>query len=569
MRLARRPLDVWYAPEYRLPVTAVQGATGLEPRRSDYVAWWLVACGAVRASAIVRPERIGFEDLDRVHALDVVESLGSAEALARVFATDPSDIPVDELATTIRLACGGTLAAARAALAHRRAALNLQGGFHHAAPAAAGGFCAVNDVAVAIAALRAEGFRARVAVLDLDAHPPDGIAACLASDADAWIGSISGSDWGTLANVDETVLPEGTGDGEYLRAVAALLQRRPAAALTFVLAGGDVLAGDRFGRLALTLDGARRRDLAVAEALAGSASVWLPAGGYHRDAWRVLAGTGMVLAARSTAPIPDGYDPLLARYGGIARELSAENLGEVAFTEEDLEEALGLGARRPGQRLLLGYYTAAGLEHAFHRYGIFEYLRRVGYEAFRVTLDATGAGERMRVHARAGTAEHVVIELVLERRRVASEEVLYIHWLALRNPRARFSPARPALPGQDVPGLGIAREIGELLGLMARRLGLAGVAFRPAHFHIAFAARRAFRFVDAARQGRFEALQRDLAGLSLREATDAIDGGRVVRDGERYAWEAEEMVMWLAGREDGGRARAVEEERERVRFTVG
>jgi hypothetical protein len=47
----------------------------------------------------------------------------------------------------------------------------------------------------AIAAVRADGFSGRVLVLDLDAHPPDGLAACLAGDPSCVIGSISGSDW--------------------------------------------------------------------------------------------------------------------------------------------------------------------------------------------------------------------------------------------------------------------------------------------------------------------------------------------------------------------------------------
>ena len=116
-----------------------------------------------------------------MHDAELLESLGRPETLARVFAVDPSDVPVDEVMTTVRLACGGDARRPRARRSAPRApALNLLGGFHHAAPGAAGGFCPVNDVAVAVAALRAEGFTGRVAVLDLDAHPPDGIAACLA-----------------------------------------------------------------------------------------------------------------------------------------------------------------------------------------------------------------------------------------------------------------------------------------------------------------------------------------------------------------------------------------------------
>jgi hypothetical protein len=112
----------------------------------------------------------------------------------------------------------------------------------------------------------------------------------------------------------------------------------------------------------------------------------------------------------------------------------------------------------------------------------------------------------------------------------------------------------------------MAREFGELLGLMARRLGLDGVAFRPAHFHTAYSARQEMAFVDPARQGRFEALVRDLAHLSLLEATTAVEAGRVRLDGRPYAWEADEMAMWLEPPE--GADEAVAWERERARFTV-
>ncbi|HEX7624661.1 MAG TPA: histone deacetylase, partial [Anaeromyxobacteraceae bacterium] len=265
-RLTRREVPVWYSPAYRLPVTGLHASAGIEPRRADYVAWWLLESRAVPHAWLRTPRRVAYEELDRVHTLELLESLGRPETLARIFAVDPSDVRVDEIMETVRLAVGGTVDAAREALRRRGPTLNLQGGFHHAGPASAGGFCPVNDVAVAVAVLRKEGFGGRVVVLDLDAHPPDGIAACLVRDPAAWIGSLSGSDWGPLPGVDETVLRELTGDGHYLSALAGLLGRMPRPALAFVLAGGDVLAGDRFGRLGLTLGGARRRDAAVARA---------------------------------------------------------------------------------------------------------------------------------------------------------------------------------------------------------------------------------------------------------------------------------------------------------------
>jgi acetoin utilization deacetylase AcuC-like enzyme len=564
--LHRRDVALWYDPRYRLPLSSLESSVGMEPRRADFAAWWLRECRAIPKSGLRSPRRITYDDLARVHTPELLESLGRPEALAHIFAVDPSDVPLDEVMTTIRLAAGATLAAARETLRTRAPALNLLGGFHHAAPAAAGGFCPVNDVAVAVAALRADGFAGRVAVLDLDAHPPDGIAACLAEDPRRFIGSLSGSDWGPLPGVDETVLPEGSGDGPYLEALAALLGRMPRPHLAFVIAGGDVLEGDRFGKLGLSLAGARERDLLVAAELEGVPSVWLPGGGYTDRAWRVLGGTGMALASGSLEPIPADYDPLDARYTRVAGKIAPTALTEESaeLTAEDLEEALGIRPQR--QRLLLGFYTASGMEHALYRYGVLEQLERMGYRNFRAAFESTGLGDRVRLFGEADGVEHLLVELVVEKRRVMGADVLYVHWLSLRNPRTQFSDKRPRLPGQEVPGLGLAREAGTMLARMAVRLGLGGVVFRPAHYHTAYPARHEFAFVDPERQGRFEALVRDTAGVPLLEVTIALAEGRVRMNGEPYTWEADEMAYWL--RESPAEPGEVERERERVRFAL-
>ena len=106
-----------------------------------------------------------------------------------------------------------------------------------------------------------------------------------------------------------------------------------------------------------------------------------------------------------------------------------------------------------------------------------------------------------------------------------------------------------------------------MLGLMARRLVLDGVAFRPSWYHMAFAGRHTARFVTSTRQGRFEALVRDLKGLPLLELTHALAAGRVFLNGEPYTWEPEEMIQWLNPHEDPDAAAAIAAERERCKFT--
>jgi acetoin utilization deacetylase AcuC-like enzyme len=563
-----RNLAVWYAPEYRWPMSALEARTGFEPRRADFAIWFLLERRVLRRRNLRTPRRAEYHEMARVHTPDLLESLGMPQTLARVFSLDAGDVPVDETMRTVRLACGATIDAAREMLSEvnprklGRRALNLLGGFHHARPDVAGGFCPVNDVAVAVAAVRAEGFEGRVLVIDLDAHPPDGIAACLARDPSYWIGSISGSRWVSLQNVDETVLPERARDEVYLAALDELLGRMPEGELAFVIAGGDVLAGDPIGCLGLTLEGCRERDLRVADALFRVPSVWLPAGGYTQDGWKVLAGTGLALGIRSRTPVPEHYDPLVAKFSAIARSLVPEDLGVPGAEMDDIAEQLGIPT--PRRDLLLGFYSEEGLEHALERYGVLAQLRRMSYGPFRGEIRDAGVGQSVRLlDVPSGEA---LIETVLERREVAGGRMLYVHWLALRNPHVRFSPERPQLPGQQVPGLGLAREIAEMLVQMAARLGLEGLAFRPAAYHLAFRGRETMRFVDPARQGRFEALIERLKELPLTEATRAVEEGRVLLDGAPYQWEADEMVKWIEPRPDD--RIAIEAARAAARFSL-
>jgi acetoin utilization deacetylase AcuC-like enzyme len=563
-RLGQSTLPTWHHETYRLPLPGFEASMGAELRRSDFVSWYLADTGLVRLEDQRRPERISYRDLARVHTAAWLDKMGHPETLARVYASSLTEASVAGVLQSVRLACGATLAAAREALSEGRPTLNLGGGFHHAEPDKGGGYCLLNDIAVALAVLRDEGFRGQVCVLDLDAHPPDGTAACLQHDPKAWIGSISGADWGALAgDVDETLL-SGADDDAYLHALDALLRRMPRPDFAFVVAGGDVLAGDHHGGLALTVEGARTRDERVITRLGDIGSVWLPAGGYHRDSWRVLANTALVIARSPVPQVPPSYDPMERRYSWIARSLQREHLTDRDdFGLDDLAAELHLSRKKPR---LLDFYTPEGLELALDNYGMLDQLRRLGYGDFRVEVDCEAMGDRARTFGRCAGEEHLLIEVVLERRKILGEVVLYIHWLTLRHPLAPIDEGLQGLPGQEVQGPGLSREFSALFARMVERLKLAGVAFTPSHYHMAYASRAVARFVSPERQGRFEAMLRDFAGLPIGDVTRAVAEGRVRLNGEPYRWEAEDMVAWLEAHEAD--EEVIRNEAERCAFTI-
>ena len=175
-----------------------------------------------------------------------------------------------------RLAAGGTLLAARTAL-ERGLAGNLAGGTHHAFADHGEGFCALNDVAIAIRKLQAEHAIERAAVIDLDVHQGNGTAAIFEAENEVFTFSMHGERNYPLAKMRSNVdvpLRDGVGDEEYLDVLqhnlpVVLDGAKPD--IAFYLAGVDVAAGDRYGKLALTEDGIRRRDRCVIKSVRGRA----------------------------------------------------------------------------------------------------------------------------------------------------------------------------------------------------------------------------------------------------------------------------------------------------------
>jgi len=167
------------------------------------------------------------------------------------------------------LATGATLVGAKLILSgEAEVAFNPSGGFHHAMPEQASGFCYINDVALGCITLTEAG--KRVLYLDVDVHHGDGVAYAFYDRCDVMTISLhqnprtlfpgtgfedeigTGKGKGYCINVP---LPVGTYDQAYMKAFEAvalpLIKVYKPDVFVFEL-GADALAGDPLAHLFLT-----------------------------------------------------------------------------------------------------------------------------------------------------------------------------------------------------------------------------------------------------------------------------------------------------------------------------
>jgi acetoin utilization deacetylase AcuC-like enzyme len=271
----------------------------------------LIREGLIRERDVVSPRQADWSDLLRVHTQAYLSNLAEGTLSRR--AERRMGLPWSKrLVYRSRLAVQGTINAAYMALEDGVAG-NLAGGTHHAYPDHGEGFCVLNDVGVAIQVLRSACWIRRPLIIDLDVHQGNGNAAFFQNDDAVYTFSMHGAKNYPFKKPPSTLdvaLDDDTDDQTYLDTLERTLpgvldDARPD--LVFYLAGIDVMADDRYGRMSLTRDGLHARDGFVLEQIRDRnlPVVCLLSGGYartptatadlhavmHREATRVFGST--------------------------------------------------------------------------------------------------------------------------------------------------------------------------------------------------------------------------------------------------------------------------------------
>jgi len=256
-------MRVFYSPHYYANI----GDTHIFPiRKFELVRDRLLREGTLSPEEIVEPDPATLDDVKLVHTDDYVSRLCAGQLTAREIRRlglpwSPS------LVRRSFYAVGATISASVTALAEGFSA-NLAGGTHHSFADRGEGFCVLNDVAIAIRTLRKRRLIRRAAIIDCDVHQGNGTAMIFSEDPDTFTFSMHGANNYPLFKANSTVdieLPDLTNDTDYLEslthALPAVFDWRPD--LVFYLAGADPYMNDKLGRLALSIDGLRKRDQLV------------------------------------------------------------------------------------------------------------------------------------------------------------------------------------------------------------------------------------------------------------------------------------------------------------------
>jgi acetoin utilization deacetylase AcuC-like enzyme len=559
-RLRGSGLELVYSGLYQLDLP------GYDPLRGERILAALDMAGLLEPRAVHRAEPAPFRELRRVHSDVYLESLSRPDALLRVFGLELPEHAAERALEAQRAMVGGTTLASRLALASGGLAANLGGGLHHAFGDRGERFCIFNDVAVAIAGLRADGFAGTILVVDLDLHDDDGTRSVFARDGSVHTFSIHNRSTSEIRAQAATVVEMGDGveDRAYLEAIETHLPRAFAAArpeLVFYLAGCDPAADDAIGNWRISAAGMLRRDRWVIE-LARRRERRLPvvivlAGGYGPQAWRYSARFFSTLRPSGQAiEPPTTAEVTLTRYRRLAWEgrrqrqdakAKREGVRVIAadweLSTEDVHAALD-GPLPPNR--LLGACSRQQLELTLERAGLLERLHQLGFPRPVIELDlGHPGGETVRIRDGQGGELLAELRLRVDRRTVPELAMLRVEWLLLQNPRETFTPARPRLPGQEHPGLGMLPDVIALLVVACERLQLDGLLWVPAHYHTAAQGRRISRFLHPADEGLFRAIEQAVAGLPLAAATQAVEHGQLLDapTGAPFLWRPMPMVV--------------------------
>lgn len=151
----------------------------------------------------------------------------------------------------------------------------------------------------------------------------------------------------------------------------------------------------------------------------------------------------------------------------------------------------------------LGRHTLDEIKIFIIKSGLDRHLRKKGLYPYDVNIGVDDEGQWLMLVSQPGTDQLPLVDFRVSKVRKSGFfqgkpfDLLKIEWLSTYDPTlSDFTPKRPRLPGQKVPGLGCLRYLLKMMHFSSKILRMDGFIDIPEHIHLAIMYSRRFRFLD-------------------------------------------------------------------------
>lgn len=215
------------------------------------------------------PDMVEISDTFLAHRQEYVEAfvnLSLTESQARKIGFIQDKELIDRELTLVQ----GTISGALLAF-ENKIAFNIAGGTHHAYSDRGEAFCMLNDQAIASTFLLKNKWAKKILIVDLDVHQGNGTAEIFRNNPKVFTFSMHGKNNYPFEKEKSDLdisFDDKTTDNQYLSVLKETLYKlieKEKPDFIFYQSGVDVLASDKLGKLALSVEGCAERDTIVFE----------------------------------------------------------------------------------------------------------------------------------------------------------------------------------------------------------------------------------------------------------------------------------------------------------------
>lgn len=254
LKIAHSPIYKYTLPEgHRFPMIKYE----LLPEQLLYE-------GSISEESFFHPDALTNDEICLTHTQAYIKKLDNLD-LTKKEIRDIGFPVSDELIIRGKHISKGTYLCAKYAMSHG-VAMNTAGGTHHAFKDRGEGFCVLNDFAIASNLLLDRGEAKQLLIVDLDVHQGNGSAKIFENESRVFTFSMHGEKNYPLRKQTSNLdigLPDKADGVLYMKQLVAALPRlieKLQPDLIFYLAGVDILASDKLGRLSVSKADCLARD---------------------------------------------------------------------------------------------------------------------------------------------------------------------------------------------------------------------------------------------------------------------------------------------------------------------